>query len=383
MRMSVLRPALVSAAFVACLVLVPVPTKAQRPDLQHEWLTRVNQVRLDAGLAPYSNFSLLNDSAQLHAIDIAANGLASTTGSNGSTPGHRIAAAGYNAWRSDDGEPVVAENVWAGLGTIDDALAYFLGDEASSRNLLSSAFREIGIGIAAGADGRDYFVLDFGARPNVLPIFINYGDINTEGAQVAIRLTNEDVQPRGQGTIFMGRAIEIRIGDEPSWESLAWQPWEELVPWTLPNTPGEHTVYVQFRDGAGRTAASGDSIWLGPAPPPTAVASPIPQVEATAAAAPSEGSEPAPGAGTITQPPPTPLPAGTAVRVAITPFPTWTPLPTKGAPVETVVTSDEAEYPFGLLLGLQGVALVLILYLVLRRGGGPSESCGTSAARDQ
>ena len=383
MRPLRLRSSLLLSALVACLMLVPTPVSAQQPALLSEWLARVNQLRLDEGLAPYSNFSLLNDSARRHATDLAANALSSTTGSNGSTPGHRIAAAGYNAWTSDDGAPVVAENVWVGVGTIDDALAYFLGDEASRENLLGPAFREIGIGIAAGADGRDYYVLDFGARPNVLPIFINFGDINTESNQVAIRLTNEEVRPGGQGTVFIGRAIEIRIGDEPDWEAVAWQPWEELVPWTLPDTPGEHPVYVQFRDAAGRTAASGDSIWLGEAPPTAAAPSPAPEAAEPPSAEPEEG-EPAPSDGVATQPPATvPAGAGTAVPVAIMPFPTWTPLPTEGPTEESVAIPDEPQYPFGLLLGLQGVAIVLVIYLVLRRGGGTRDSRGPVPARDE
>ena len=188
-----MRPSLLIATIVVWLTLIPAPLYAQQPNLLAEWLARVNQLRLDENLAPYSNFTLLNDAAQRHAEDLAANGLSSTTGSNGSTPGHRAAAAGYTAWTNDDGAPVVGENVWVGVGTIDDALAYFLGDLASRGNLLSPAFREIGIGIAAGADGRDYYVLDFGARPNVLPIAINYGEISSESTQVAIRLTKNRV----------------------------------------------------------------------------------------------------------------------------------------------------------------------------------------------
>jgi hypothetical protein len=245
-----------------------------------------------------------------------------------------------------------------------------MGDDPSRANLLSSTFREIGIGIAAGADGRDYYVLDFGARPNVLPIFINFGDISATSAQVAIRLTNEEVRPGGEGAVFMGRAIEMRISNSPEWESVAWQPWEELVAWTLVGTPGENAVYVQFRDGAGRTAASGDTIWLGDNPPTAVPPAAAPEAAETPSAEPSDeipevvGEEPA-----------TVVRAGTEVPVAITPFPTWTPLPTEGlVEEEPTVVSDEPDYPFGLLLGLQGLAIVLGIYAVLRRKGPPNES---------
>ena len=108
MRSPRLCTSLVIAALVACLVLVPVPLSAQQPDLRREWLARVNQLRLDEGLAPYSNFSLLNDAAQRHAEDLAANALSSTTGSTGSTPGHRIdlvddGVDGIDSWSPDRG----------------------------------------------------------------------------------------------------------------------------------------------------------------------------------------------------------------------------------------------------------------------------------------
>ena len=362
MRSMRLRTIALVAALVLWLVCAPLLLSAQSADPRAELLARVNQIRLDEGLAPYAKFRLLNDAAQQHAQDLAANGLSSTTGSNGSTPGHRIAAAGYTAWRSGDGAPVVGENVWVGVGSIDDAMAYFLGESANQANLVSAEFREIGIGVAAGADGRDYYVLDFGARPNVLPIFINYGDSSTESAQVAIRLTNEGVRPGGEGSVHMGQAIEMRIANDPQWAGVAWQPWEELVAWTLLGTPGENTVYVQFRDGAGRTAASADSIWLGDNPPTAVPPSPAPAAGETASAEPAdEGGAPA-EAGATSSPP-----LGTQAPVEITPFPTWTPLPTEGLPDEPVDRPDQAEYPFGLLIGLQGVAIVLGIYAALRR----------------
>jgi hypothetical protein len=52
--------------------------------------------------------------------------------------------------------------------------------------------------------------------------------------------------------------------------------------------------------------------------------------------------------------------------VAITPFPTWTPLPTTAGP-EASTEQESVEAPVALLLSLQGLALLLGLYLILRR----------------
>jgi len=367
--------ALTPIVLFACLVLVHLPVSAQEPNPVATWQTLVNQARLDEGLAPYNFSTLLTAAAQRHADDLAAHQIQSHTGSDGSTSNQRIVEAGYAAWTWNSGELVASENFWTGHGTVEDAMAFFLEDPPHRSNLLSTIYREIGIGVATDATGSNYYVLDFGARPNVLPIFVNEGAASTDNPQVAIRLTNEEAQPGGEGTIFMGQAIEIRISNEPEFDDLPWQPWEPLVPWTLPDTPGEHTVYVQFRDAAGRTAASADTIVLGegtvtaptpvpPSPTPEPTATPIPPSptpEPAATPAPTATSIPEPSP--TTEPSPTPhAPRSSSLAPRLTPFPTWTPLPSP--PQE----ANGPDTPLALLAALQGLALVLGIYLALHRG---------------
>lgn len=380
--------------FVAGFILVFLPTsavrlsahaEAQEPDPVVTWQIVVNQARLDEGLAPYGFSGLLTIAAQRHADDVAAHGFTDSSdvhlGSDGTHEQQRVAEAGYSAWTWNSGELTVDENMWSGQGTIEDAMTFFLSSEVHRNNISSSIYREIGIGVAADTVGRNYHVLVFGVRPNVLPIFINDGANSTDNPQVAIRLTNEEARPGGEGAAFMGWAIEIRISNEPSWDDRPWQPWEPLVPWTLPDTPGEHTVYVQFRDAAGRTAASPDTIFLSegtyiaptPVPPsstPEPAATPVPPsptTEPTATPAPTvlPTSELTPTVEpTLAQlPSPTPLPSAMPAPAAATPFPTWTPLPT-AAPQE----ANGPDMPLGMLAVLQVVALILGIYLALRRG---------------
>jgi uncharacterized protein YkwD len=377
---------------VTGLVLVSFPARAQEPDPVVTWQVLVNQARLDEGLAAYSFSTLLSASAQRHADDLATHQVSSHTGTDGSTAKQRIAEAGYAAWTWDGGDLIAGENYWTGQGPIEDALAFFLEDQAHRENILSTTYREIGIGVATDASGRNYYVLDFGVRPNVLPIFINDGAASTDDPQVAIRLTNEEARPGGEGTVFMGQAIEVRISSEPDFDDLPWQPWAPLVPWTLPDTPGEHTVYVQFRDAAGRTAASADAIALGegtpvtptpvpPSPTPEPTATPIPpspSPEPIATPEPTTAPVPEPTAAltlTVTATPepsptlePTPtshVPPPSPLSPRLTPFPTWTPLPT-AAPQEV----RDSDAPLGLLAALQGVAIILGICLVLYRGRG-------------
>jgi uncharacterized protein YkwD len=369
---------------VSCLTLIPFPVSAQESDPVATWQALVNQARLDEGLAPYGFSSLLTAAAQRHADDLAAHEIWSHTGSDGSTPRQRIAGAGYAGWTWNSGELIASENFWTGQGSIEDAMAFFLEDPPHRENILSTTYREIGIGVATDAARRNYHVLDFGVRPNVLPIFVNDGAGSTDDPQIAIRLTNEEARPSGEGATFMGRAIEIRISGEPDFGDRPWQPWEPLVPWTLPATSGQYTVYVQFRDAAGRTAASADTIFLGEGTPttptsvppsPTAEPSatpaptdtpipPSPPAESTAAPTAIPTSELPPTAEPPAPPPsPTPPPATMVAPAVATPFPTWTPLPTP-VPQET----GEPEAPLFLLAALQGIALTLGIYLVLRRG---------------
>jgi uncharacterized protein YkwD len=369
--------------------------QAQQETTTAVWLELVNETRLDEGLNPYSRSRLLSAAAQRHADDIAENGLADADnvyqGSDGTDAEERIQEAGYAAWTEDGDQMVVAENVWSGRGTPEDAFLSFMEDQNSREDLLSDTYREIGIGAATDTEGTSVYVLDVGARPNVLPVFINDGAASTENREVAIRLTNERVRPEGEGASFMGEAIEVRISNQPSFEGLAWQSWAPLVSWTLPETAGEHTVYVEFRDAAGRTAASADSIVLSqgtpasptsasptdtPTSPPTDTDLPSgPTSESTiASGSPESESEP-----TTTPEIPRPEPSSTSRPVLrATPFPTWTPLP---SPQPTRTDLDEvAEPTFSLpdigdyrrplaIVGiLQGVVIVLGGYWLLRHG---------------
>jgi len=333
----------------------------------------INQVRLDEGLPPLAASTLLKNAAQRHAEDMAENGRIDQVGSDGSTYQQRISEAGYRAWENG---LLVNESIWAGLGTAENALNWFREQPERWEMFVDSRYREVGVGYARDAQGINYFTIDFGSRPGVLPIFINDGAEVTESPQVALRLTNEQAEPLGEGA-RIGEAIEVRVSNSPDFDGEPWQPWESLIPWTLEGTePESYAVYVQFRDGAGRTTISEDTIRLvAPGEAPTAA----PQPETTAApdvtplptSTPQEtGGEPEPAA-----PPSTPIPtaaAGTPLPTqppvdtpesTVTPMPTWTPLPT-----ETWVESNGGtDWPVLIVFILQGVALLLGLALFLRR----------------
>jgi len=350
------------------------PIARTQDDPARLFLRLINQARLDQGLPPLASSTLLTNAAQRHATDMAENARIDQVGSDGSTYQQRIREAGYQAW---DNGLLVNETIWAGLGTAENALNWFREEPDRWKFFVDPRYREVGVGYASDPQGVNYFVVDFGSRPGVLPIFINDGAEVTESPQVALRLTNEQAEPLGEGA-RLGEAIEIRISNSPDFDGEPWQPWEELVPWTLEGTePGSYAVYVQFRDGAGRTTISEDTIRLvSPGDAPTE--SPLPETTAVPEVTPLPTSTPE-GAGGETAPTPlptrpvpsveesTPLPTQTPLDTTesaeITPLPTWTPLPT-----ETWVESNGGtDWPVLIIFLLQGIAWLLGIALFLRR----------------
>jgi hypothetical protein len=339
----------------------------------------INHVRLGEGLAPLGGSNLLYQAAQRHADDLVAIGKVTHEGSDSSTYQQRIREARYHAW--EDGL-MVDEVLWAGLGAAEDALRWFYSNPEWAV-LTDPRYREIGIGYAED-NGVRYFVVDLGARPGVLPVFANDGAAVTDAPSVALRLTNEEAVPLGDGT-WMGRAIEVRLSNEPDFEGIAWQPWEPLLPWLLAGTePDSYAVYVQFRDGANRTAVAEDTIQLvaqGEVPPtPTPLldlGTPLDLPDGgtgTPTDAPADATGDAPSS-----PEPVASPTASSVVVAtatalpdagglsseqLSAYPTWTPLPPESP---SPLAPAQTDWPVILAVGLQIAALLLGAAAFLRR----------------
>lgn len=357
---------------VLCLLQLPGAVSAQ-DDPKRLFIQFINQVRQREGLAPYDTSSLLNQAAQQHAEDLVVLGAATQLGSDESTPQQRILETRYHAW--NDGL-MVNELNWLGLGTVMDAVNWFLTDPDAWQVLSDPLYREMGIGFVEN-NGIRYLVMTLGSRPGVLPIFINDGAEITESSAVAVRLTNEEAVPLGEGT-WIGKAIEVRLSNTPDFEGEIWQAWEPLLPWTLASLePGDYAVYVEFRDGAGRTTVAEDTIRLvapGEAPEVTPVVLPdisrpeiIDEIVPTPESADEETSESPPSGETETA---VPTPAGQHTPedieplVSATPQPTWTPLNLE----EPVIKKERAQdWPLLLTLALQAAAVFLGIVAFLKR----------------
>lgn len=125
------------------LLYLPIITKPGSPNtlnpFEQEVLTLVNGQRAKVGCAALIANDKLVAAARGHSQDMADNDFFSHTGSNGSSPGDRIEAQGYN-WST------WGENIAAGYTTPANVMDGWMNSSGHRANILNCNFTEIGIG---------------------------------------------------------------------------------------------------------------------------------------------------------------------------------------------------------------------------------------------
>lgn len=120
----------------------------------------INQARQGAGLSALNIDSRLMASAQNHSIDMACYSLLSHTGSDGSSIGQRIAAAGYPASFSE-------EMIYGGTGAYPQtAFDWWMNDPAHHAVIFDTRISDIGVGFAFVENSAygDYYTVDLGSQ---------------------------------------------------------------------------------------------------------------------------------------------------------------------------------------------------------------------------
>lgn len=244
---------------LACFVLAPA--RAQSPDAAADVMARINRERTSRGMIPYAVSAQLTAAAQAHANDVMRTGIESHTGSDGSTVRDRVQRVGYGAYSWGFR---VGEN-WARYVDVPTAMQMWMNSPPHTHNILHPVYREFGVGIAPYKSGGFIYVVDFGAQPNVLPVFLQ-----TDAAgRASIALSNENYASTGDGANTIGLATQVEISNSPEFPGAQWQPFVARLAWTPPAGSGAKSVYVKFRDARGRTVTSSDS--LDPSAPATLV----------------------------------------------------------------------------------------------------------------
>ena len=121
---------------------------------QTELANLINSARAEAGLPPLAVNAALTAAAQGHSIDQACHGLISHTGSDGSSPSQRVAAAGYAASRSSE--------IIYGSGYPQTAFDWWMNDQVHRDEILNPYVTEMGVGYAyIAGTAKGYYTVDF------------------------------------------------------------------------------------------------------------------------------------------------------------------------------------------------------------------------------
>lgn len=258
--------------------MIGVPLLAVAQDLsapEQRIVQLINQARIAQGLGPLVLTPELNAAAKAHAEDMAARGYMEHTALNGSTPQTRAIKAGYAA---------PANSAWLVLEVIsarqtaEAAANWLLSDRLHRGVLLRGYWREMGAAYVQGGPYGQFWVVEFGCRPNVLPVIAE----PTASGGVTVRLSNEECTPHGTGEAI-GKATEVMISDKPDFSGASWEPFV-----TTKTVSSAGNVFVRYKDAKGReittstagqagnavivTAASASTSTLNAASPPASAA---------------------------------------------------------------------------------------------------------------
>jgi len=299
------------AGVALCLPLAAVAQESVPPE--QRLIQLINQARLATGLGPLAVTPELSSAAESHARDMVQNGYMEHTARDGSTPQQRAARFGYNAPTSS---AWMVLEVISARQTPEAAANWLLSDALHRGVLLRKYWREMGAAYVQGGPYGQMWVVEFGCRPNVLPIT---AEPNSSGG-VTVRLSNEECTPTGSGDTIMGKATEVMVSDKPDFSGATWEPFV-----TTKVMSGGSNVFVKYRDSQGRvtmsstqgaggpspvvvTAASAATTTLNMASPPSsqsgsAQAAPAPAAPAQGAA-PDPGSDAAPAGSNLFEPKP-------------------------------------------------------------------------------
>jgi Cysteine-rich secretory protein family len=231
-------------AVAVAAIGVPLTAVAQQLSAPEQRIVQlINQARIAQGLGPLVLTPELNAAAKAHAQDMAAKGYMEHTALDGSTPQSRAIRAGYGA---------PANSAWLVLEVIsarqtaEAAANWLLSDRLHRGVLLRGYWREMGVAHVEGGPYGQYWVVEFGCRPNVLPVQAE----PTASGGVTVRLSNEECTPTGSGEAI-GKATEIMVSDKPDFDGAVWEPFV-----TTKSVSKGGSVWVRYKDKAGRTVTA-------------------------------------------------------------------------------------------------------------------------------
>ncbi len=244
-----------------------------------EVIRLVNQKRRGAGLLPLKPNPILNAMAQAHSDHMRRSRCFAHQCAGEFSPAERICLSGYGKFGGTQslsdasieaevsggpgpgpgrGSCFIGEAIAAGYTSPAAVVSAWMASPPHQAILLHPKLREAGVGFASGGAYRAYWTFDAGSQPNVLPVFINYDDVETHTPSITLSLSNEEVS--GFGGIDYAR--EVAISNGPGFSRAVWEAYAPHKPWALTQGPGIKTVYVKYKDPKGLEILSVDDILL-------------------------------------------------------------------------------------------------------------------------
>jgi len=220
---------------------------------EQEVVELVNEERATTSLPPLKRVTQLDQAARYHAADMYQDDYFAHDSKDRSGSSYVIVCA----WSTRIGNFYtnrnwLGENIAWGYGTPQAVMAGWKGSPGHYANIMRPEFTEIGVGYYTGS----IWVQDFGSRNGVYPLVINREAAETDDRNVSLYIY-------GNTTTW----TEMRLRNNSlAW--TGWMPFQNNLPWQLPDTIGSHTVTVEMRKGSS-TTSSNDSIYLSVVTTPT------------------------------------------------------------------------------------------------------------------
>jgi uncharacterized protein YkwD len=155
-------PSTAASAPTAAPTTPPTPRSTAGPtgisSLETQVYQLTNGERGRAGCPPLRLDLRLRTAARSHSNEMARYGTWGHIGRDGSTPGDRMARAGYDV---DGGW---AENIARGYANAEDVMQGWMTSAGHRANILNCGLRAIGVGVARSSTGELFWTQDFGAH---------------------------------------------------------------------------------------------------------------------------------------------------------------------------------------------------------------------------
>lgn len=121
-----------------------------RSDLHREMFEQLNDYRARHGLEPLIYSVKLEETADLHVMDLWQRGFFAHINPDGQNPGDRALEAGFC-------HKYVGENLAAGQNTVDRAMQAWINSPSHNENMLEPDYVYVGMGYSVDGNGRAYW----------------------------------------------------------------------------------------------------------------------------------------------------------------------------------------------------------------------------------